>query len=183
VTTRRAWPFPGDSSIVRARKAALAYRQMAADNEKLRQQLTEVVRRVDPRIVAWIEDDEFKGLYKQIHDDSLDVPSTVDQLDRRLYEWGEDWHAVIKREAYNDDDMINAVEAGEILGVNKNSINRMRNRGRLEGEWIKHDGDQNGRWYYRAGDVYRLSSEVRARASRDAGSTDKVHTDSTGDSK
>lgn len=183
MTTRREWPFKGDSPLVRARKSALAYRQTAMDIEGALTVLVDVIREIDPRVVQWIEDDGFRNLYKQIQEGTFPPPSPVEALDRRLYDWGESWHAEIKRDAYDPDEWINGDEAAAILGIAAGTVNRLRNRGRINGKWVKDKGDANGRWYYLAGDVYRLSSDVRPRVSRKQRETVNVEANSTGDSE
>lgn len=165
MTRRRAWPFRGDSPVVRARKAALAYRQTALDLDAERRRLADLIARIEPRVVEWIcaATPQFEEPYRAVTGDAYLKAEPVADLDRRLYEWGEEWHAEIRREAYDDDEMITGEEAAQLLGVAGNTVNRHRTRGRLAGEWIKQDGDATGRFYYRAGDVYRLSSDARSR--------------------
>jgi hypothetical protein len=179
--TRREWPFKGDSPLARSRKAALAYRQVAQDLNSVITELSDQIRSIDPRIIGWMDDEGFANLYKQIQEGTYPLDSPVGALDRRLYEWGESWHAEIKREAYDADEWINGEEAARVLGISSGTINRLRNRGRIDGKWVKHEGDQNGRWYYLAGDVYRLSSDVRPRVSRKQPETVNVEANSTGD--
>ncbi|MET1007376.1 MAG: hypothetical protein ABWX96_17635 [Propionibacteriaceae bacterium] len=184
---KRKWPFPGDSPIVRARKTALAYRQLAIANEKQRHHMVELIRRVDPRIVAWIEDDDFKRMYKAIHDDRLSfddelgVSDTVADLDQRIYEWGEDWHAEIEMD-YGPEDMVDVHIAAKIVGVARATIGRARLRGRLEGTLSKIPGDPGGgTWLYKVADLHALSTERRTRGSRDDGQTDRVQSSGSSD--
>lgn len=173
--SKRKWPFPGDSPVVRARKTALAYREIARGMRAETEALAEAIRKIDPRIIAWIEDDDFTKLYKEIQAKAYPMDNPIDALDQRIFSWGEEWHAEIE-ETYNDDDWITAKVAAKILGVAPNTVSRMRNRGRLAGRLEeKQFGDPGGGTFmYRYGDVIALSSEVRTRGSRVEEVTDTV---------
>lgn len=162
--SKREWPFPGDTVLIRARKSALAYRQLAQDYAAERQELVDVLRLIDPRIAAWVEEQPFKTMYKNIQDGQYPGPDRVVELDERLYQWGEDWQVEGRPAVYDDEDQITAKEAGRILGVSANTVNTYRLRGRITGRYEKVAVGGN-RWMYRAGDIYDLSREIRGRNS------------------
>lgn len=180
----RRWPFPGDSAIARARKVALAYRQMSKDQLHELALFTKIIGDIDERIAGWIKDPEFQRVYKNIKAGDTSG-ETVDEMDKRFFEWGEEWHAdVVRPEVYDDDEMINSHEAGGILGINFNHMSRLRIAGRINGEHQRPVGGGVGRWYYRAGDVYALSTKLRERGGRSwraKQSADSIQDNSTGD--
>jgi hypothetical protein len=181
----RAWPFPGDSVIARARKIALAYRETAKDYETAIAELYEIIARVDPRVVEWVDDEQFKALHKLATEDrlvKLTRPAAVADMDQRFYDWGETWHANFVR-TYDDDEWINSKEASAILLIDRGTINALRNRGRLNGQMIKREGDHTAKWYFLAGDIYRLAAERRTRGSQKPDTTDKVQTDGESDAE
>lgn len=174
----REWPFPGDSLVARARKTALAYRQVGQDVEAERQILVDLIRSIDPRVIAWIDNTNFQQLYKQIQDREYPKVQPVAELDQRLIDWGQSWHAPDADDtgaAHHDDDMINSTEAAKILTVAPQTITRMRTRGVLTGTWHKDAANAGGRWHFRAGDVYALLSERRSRGSRVEDTTDTLN--------
>lgn len=175
------WPFPGDSPIVRARKTALAYRETARGLRAETQALYDIIRKVDPRVVEWVEDPDFRKLYSEIQAGNLPVDDPVRNLDARIHDWGEDWHADIEV-TYDEDDWVPVKIAAKIVGVQRNTINRARLRGRITGKHIKQEGDPgDGQWTYRVGDLLALSSEPRTRDSRVKDRTDTVQSSGSSD--
>lgn len=170
---KRTWPFPGDAQIVRARKVGLAYRHLATEVTAAEHHLLDLIAKIDPRIVEWIEDDEFKTVHKLAQTGAhREAKTAVTEMDERFWEWGEDWHANVVR-SYDDDEWINIDEAAAILCLKAASVSRARARGRLHGKLVKEYGS-NAKWYFLAGDVYRLQNETRSRSSQPDATTDSI---------
>lgn len=176
--TTRQWPWPGESHVVRARKVALAYRNVA------RQLTTELLatqtlyKRLDRRLLdSWEPDqDTVKALDVLL----ANLGDQVHELDERFKQWGEDWHAEVPV-AHDDDDLIDAIEAAKILHLAPHSISRIRCRGKIEGVFLRLPGDHSAKWYFKVSDVYRLQKERRPRDSRKPDATDTVGGDGSGD--
>lgn len=174
----KAWPFPGESPVVRARKMALAYRNVAQQLQADHDRLVELFGRIDPRILDWIDDEETRKLLKNLDKN----PDLVGELDKRFREWGETWHAEVVVQ-YTDDDEVDAKEASKLIHVSANTINRARMRGRITGTFKKKTGDNMGRWYYVVADVYKLSTELRGRGWRRTEATDTVPSSGSSDAE
>lgn len=161
--SERAWPYPGDAPIVRARKVALSYRTQALEYE---------------RIIA-----RYQELTKDVDADKLPEPAQIGvaDLDSKFIEWGERWHAEIDI-TYGPEDEVKAKIAGPLIGISGRSIGAMRARGRIKGRWNKPKGD-NGHYLYKVADVWELSTKLRGRSWRASGSTDTVSTDGGSDSE
>lgn len=177
--TVRQWPWPGDGTIIRARKTALAYRNVAQELHATLRAVQGLYKRLDPRVKQWEPDEDaittLDALLAKIDD-------PVRELDERIKMWGEDWHAEVPV-THHEDDLVGTEEAATILCVTRNTVDRMRNRGRISARLLQFPGDHGKRWYYLVGDLYKLQNEVRTRSSRKSPKTDKVHSDGSGDPK
>lgn len=107
-------------------------------------------------------------LHKALLAHQAEAADPVADLDQRFRKWGITWHAEATI-VHSDDDWVSAKEAANLVHLSKGAISRLRATGRLKGEWRGyHDG-----YYFRVGDVYALSNEVR---SRKLGSIDSINT-------
>lgn len=133
--TKGRWPFPGDSPIAAARKAALAYRALAFD-------LAEALEKAKAGV--W--------------DGGLDPLVAVSEMDKRMRDWGQQW-VDPSPTSYEPDDMVTAQEAGALIGLHSGTVSSLRLRGRIPGVWDK----QGRRFLYRVSDVYELQGQLRRR--------------------
>lgn len=159
----RQWPFAGDSPVARARKMALAYRSVAAEQSAAVAQLRDLLTEIHPKLLKWA-DNELAGRIHKALAGIHDTPVAV--LDDRFYSWGEEWHTPLP-ETYELDDWVPAKVAGKLIGISGGSLSRLRRTGRIEATFIggKGTGDR-GRFLYQVRDVYALSSELRGREGR-----------------
>lgn len=155
--TDRKWPFPGDSPVVRARKVALAYRTVALEAASDLQVLAAALSKVD---LSLVDEEAVQVLIKRRPNDP------VAELDERFLQWGEKWHAEQPARDLQPDDEVTSKEAGALLNVAPQTVNRMRIRGRIKGRWVKGQFGSPGHWKFKVSDVYALSSELRGRGWR-----------------
>lgn len=156
----RIWPFPGDSPVARSRKVALAYRAVAQDQHTKLVELQKILAGIDVRIIGWIPDAETITAIQQFVKTQL--PDQAAELDERFSSWGEQWHATVAHH-WEPDDWINAEEAAALVQIGRNTLLRARSRGRIEGQFVKQEGDHNGRWYFKVADVYALQEKLPGR--------------------
>lgn len=157
----RRWPFDGDSILIRARKMALAYRHLAQQQAIELDRIRKLYAQFDPRVIAW----EPNEAARKALDALMAPPDVLDEvaaLDERFADWGESWHAEVVQH-YESDDYVNARTAGAILSISKNTIGRHRARGRIEGKYLKAQGNGGGGWYYKVADLYELQTQLRGR--------------------
>lgn len=153
----------------------LAYRALAQKQGSELQQIRALYARLAGD--GFPTGQQFLEIYTKL--DALMFPPAppdddVTGLDERFKDWGENWHAEVAV-TYGPDDWVTAVEAGELIHLAKNTINRLRTRGRISGKLVKNPGDSgSGKWYYKVSDVYALSSTMRGRAWRKTEKTDTV---------
>lgn len=170
--TAKLWPFPGDSPVARARKIALAYRQVANELQHELEELRRLVEKIDERAIHWSAGDtvadELQAAKEQRETDR------VAELDRRFVDWGETWHAEGSI-TYQDDDYLDAKEAGKLIQLSPEAINQARLRGRLPGIFdAVSPGARRGTWKYKVADVYKLSVERRPRGWNLNNATDSI---------
>jgi hypothetical protein len=140
---------------------ALAYRQMCLDQLEELKLLVDVIGRIDERVAGWIDDPEFQRIYTNIKDGKVGG-ETVHDMDRRFYEWGEDWHAGFEPH-YEDDEWVDSVAAGAILSLGSKHVITMVNQGQITAaQLMKLPGDHVKRWYFRVGDMRALAAERAA---------------------
>jgi hypothetical protein len=185
----RRWPFPGEQPVHRARKVALAYRHTAleyADVAEHLRTIIEAVENADRRLLAYDSPKTLAALdiaMKAAREylDNIHKAETPQALDERFTSWGETFHCE-QPEHYEDDDLVKGAQAAKLIHVSPKTMSTERIRGRIKGIWDPEMATAGGYWY-RVGDVYALSSELRGRAWRRKGSTDTLNDSRTGDSE
>lgn len=158
----KRWPFPGDSILIRARKVALAYRHLAAGQEQQLARIRELYAQCDDRLIAWEPNEAARKELDGLMRTATPADDTVAALDRRFDDWGETWHADVESH-YEPEDWVPADVAGQILSVSRNTVGRHRVRGRIEGKFLKQQGNGGGGWYYKVADLYELQTQLRGR--------------------
>lgn len=122
----------------------------------------------------------------------LDQMNTVDELNTRFADWGEEWHVPISDlDGLDDDDYVTKEVGQALTGLNSRHIAGLRQRRRITGRWepfIRKDGSpaDSGRWLYRVADLRKLATDVRARggkAWRATRAADNIPASGTGDSE
>jgi len=162
------WPFPGDSSVVRARKIALAYRQAAAEQMARANRMRAVLTAAKLRSLRAIDPDLAKQITELIKEKPADV---VHEMDERFLKWGEKWHTPLRRTSYDPDEMLGAEEAAQLLSVQAATLLTMRRRGRIRGVYVR---SQNPHFEFKVADLYKLQSEMRGRNGGKSETTDNM---------
>lgn len=170
----KAWPFPGESATVRARKVALAYRAVAQQRHTAGLALAELLKRADTRLLAFDAPATLQAIQLALKD--FDGPDPVAELDIRFTNWGETFHCE-QPEHYDMDDYVTAKIAAQILSVHAKTISVMRIKGRLAGHWDPTVG-QAGGYRYKVADLYDIAAQRRTRGWRRREATDTL-TDSS----
>jgi hypothetical protein len=176
---KRLWPFPGDSPVARARKVALAYRSVALQQHQALASLRDALDKADKRLLAYDSPATLVAIKQALAD--IGDTDPVAELDKRFTDWGETFHSE-QPIHYEMDDYVNATIAGQLIHLNRKSINELRQKGRLKGHWTPDLGPVGG-YIYRVSDVYELSSKKRRRTSADKGSADTLNTDGRSDAE
>lgn len=174
----KKWPFPGDYPIVRARKMALAYRNLAEQQQAAHQRIREALENLDRRLIAY---DNPASL--AIIDQALKefAATSVKDLDDRFTSWGEEWHAD-QPVTYEPDDMVKAKTAAQIMQVAPKTVSNLRITGRLKGVWDPDMGNSGGYWY-KVSDVWEMSTRLRGRNWRSKPPLDTLNDSGSSDSK
>lgn len=170
----KLWPWPGDSPVVRARKIALHYRQLAEDQQKrandLHHLLTAAVNLQSLRLV----DPDMAEALEIILATGGPLTDAIAVSDRKFLEWGEEWHTPLEAQ-YDDDEWVPTRVAARLVHLAEGTITRMRLRGRIQGKWRKDPGSSNT-WVFKVSDLYKLQSELRARQWKPGPKTDSIPT-------
>jgi hypothetical protein len=151
----RNWPFPGDGTVMRARKMYQAMHALATEQQRGVDLLRQLRATMSPRT----------PLRDQIDDvlDALDDMDDVAGLDKRFADWGEEWHIPQPDPgSFDEDDYVPTKIAATIIPLQRRHIAAMRVDGKIKGKWDDRVGPHGG-WTFRVGDLYRLSDEVRSR--------------------
>jgi hypothetical protein len=174
----RKWPFPGDIPLIRARKVALAYRNLALEHEQAVAVVRDVLEKFDRRLIAFDNPGSVSELDKALQ---VIEATTVKNLDDRFTEWGETWHAE-QPDHYEPHEWVKGSVAAQLLHTSTKQISALRIAGRLKGKWDR-DMNTNGGYWYRVGDLYELSMKKRGRTSRTEGSADTLTDSGSSDTK
>lgn len=172
------WPQKGASPVARARAMFLAMRVLAEEQERGVALLRKIRADMHPR----------SPLRDSIDDvlDALDGMETVEELNTRFHNWGEDWHVPLPDlDEFDDDDMVPSKIAALFAQLNRRHLANLRMFGRIEGHWNEHIGPQGG-WTYKVSDAKKLGEEIRARggkAWRANTSLTNIPANGTGDSE
>lgn len=162
------WPFRGDSNVVRARKMALAYRQLAAEQQQRATRLRAVLTGADLKALRSID----KNLATRIADLLKEkVGDPVHEMDERFLNWGEQWHTPMERTSYDEEEELRTEEAAKLIQIAAGTLLTLRKRGRIKGTYVK---DQNPHFEFKVADLYKLQSELRGRNWRKGDPTDTV---------
>lgn len=158
---QKQWPWPGDSPIVRTRKIALHYRQLAEEQQQRANNLQKLLSTVDLRTLRLMDPDLGEAVEEMLKVIGATSDNPVEVADRKFIEWGEDWHTPLEAE-YGDDEWVPTKVAAKLLHVSEGTVTTQRLNGRIKGKWNKDPGRTNG-WYFLVSDLYRLQSELRGR--------------------
>lgn len=173
------WPFPRDGISTRARKMALAYRQLATEQHQRAEAFRNVLASLDQRLLRFMDPDTAEAVAKLIAETT---PDPVAELDQRFTSWGEKWHADIEV-TYGPDDWVTSAEGGPLIQRHGATLNQMRLRGLIKGRWVKATAGKQPHWEYRVKDVYALQTQLKGQGWRAAGPTDTVADSGRSDSK
>lgn len=176
---KRVWPFPGEVTIIRARKVALAYREAARQQHEAIKTLREALTKADTRLLAYDSPATLNAVKDAIK--ALGDGDPVAELDQRFTDWGETWHCE-QPQHYEMDDYVKAKEAAKLIHVSAKTIQTLRMDGRLKGHWTTDIGTAGG-YLYLVADVYKLSSTMRTRGWRTKGSADNLNDSRRSDAK
>lgn len=167
----KKWPFPGDQPVIRARKMALAYRNLCEQQENAMRQVREVIAKMDRRLIAFDNPASIELLNRALKE--LDNVTTTGELDARFTDWGEGWHAE-RPVHYEMDEYVKPTVAASILHISSKTISNLRTAGRLKGKWDPDLGTVGG-YSYKVSDLHDLSAKLRGRGWRGKGSTDTLN--------
>ncbi len=160
---------------------ALAYRHAAMEQHLLLRQFTDLIGRLDQRLIAYDSPDTAAMIRELLK--SVPPGDPVDDLDKRFRSWGEEWHndEVV---TYGPDDWVPAKKAGPLIQVQAQTVNRARKRGRLKGKWVsgKGTGNHSG-WWYKVSDLYAFSADMKERGLHPRDETDTVQDNGSSDAK
>lgn len=189
----KKWPFPEDSNVARARKMALAYRNVAQEQAALIDQyrtatqiIVDAVNQADRRLLAYDSPKTLAALAEALKNaqaalDNTGAGNPVNDLDRRFTSWGEAWHCEQPTE-YEDDDYVPTAVGAKLIGISAKTLTDMRNTGRIDAQFNEQTGIHGGYWYQVA-DLYTLARTMRGRAWRSSRHADNLNANGTGDSK
>lgn len=172
------WPKEGQSPVARARSMFLAMRVLAEEQERGIALLREMRADMHPR----------SPLRDRIDDvlDVLDGIETVEQMNTRFHNWGEEWHVPLPDlDGFEDDDLVPSKIAALIANLNRRHLANLRMFGRIKGHWNEHIGPAGG-WMYKVADAKALGEEIRERggkAWRAGPSLTNIPASRTGDSE
>ena len=199
---KKRWPFPGEAPVTRARKVALAYRNLARElyealralNEGAQRQqraaaaLREALEKADARLLSYDSPatlEAIKTALKELDggEKIKDLPpeDPILDLDNRFNSWGESFHAE-QPDHYEMDDWVKASVAARLIHISDKTVNTLRVEGRIKGIWDKDVGSSGG-YLYKVEDVYALSLTLRSRTWQKKGSIDNLNDSETGDPK
>jgi protoporphyrinogen oxidase len=187
------WPFPKDRPVHKARKMALAYRNIAEEQAALLQQYqaaVEIIHRAideaDKRLLAYRNPGTLGELEEALTVAKAALAATtagnpVTDLDRRFTSWGETWHCE-QPANYEMDDYVRTATAAKLVHMSSKTLTTMRNNGRINAIFNPNTGATGGYWYLVA-DVYALAASMPGRAWRSSRPADTLNANRTGDSK
>jgi hypothetical protein len=176
---KRLWPFDGEAPVTRARRMVLAYQQIAREQRAAALALAQALRQADTRLLAYDSPATLQAIKTALK--ALDDGDPVTDLDKRFCDWGETFH-VEQVQHYEMDDYVKATEAAKLIHVTGKTLNDLRIKGRIKGQWSKDVGNAGG-YLYKVEDVYKLSTQMRGRGWRKKGSLDTLSDSGRGDTE
>jgi len=188
----RQWPFPKDRAIHRARKMALAYRNIAEELNDILNTLatatttiTGALEQADKRLLAYDSPKTLTELHTALKNaqaalELIGDTNRVHDLDQRFTQWGETWHCE-QPEHYEPDDYVRTSEAAKLIGISDKTMSSLRVHGKITGIFHKGSGATGGYWYL-VRDVYALAETLPGRNWRTKRPTDTLNDSETGDS-
>lgn len=191
--TIRKWPFVGDKPVSRARKMALAYRnvaeELAAQVKALRDAADVIAKAVDKsdrRLLAYDSPQTLSELDQALKavKAALELPPAGDPvkaLDERFTSWGETWHCE-QPVAYGMDEYVRTSEAARLIHISDKTLSHNRIHGKIKGVFERQSGATGGYWYL-VRDVYALGETLPGRSWRRKRPTDTLNASETGDSE
>lgn len=186
------WPFPNERPLGKARKMALAYRNIAEEQAALLDQYraaVEIIHRAideaDKRLLAYRNPGTLDELEEALTVAKAALANTaagnpVKDLDQRFTSWGETWHCE-QPDHYEMDDYVRTATAAKLINISAKTLTTMRNSGRINAVFNPDSGTTGGYWYL-VSDVYALSATMRTRAWRTSRPADTLNANRTGDS-
>jgi len=189
----KRWPFPQDPPVTRARKMALAYRNIAEEMVALLDQyqaatrtIVDAVNQSDRRLLAYDSPKTLTALAAALKSaqaalDATTAGNPVEDLDSRFTSWGETWHCEQPTE-YDDDEYVRTIDGARLIGISPKTLTDMRNKGRVDAVFERRSSP-TGSYWFKVADLYALAATMRGRAWRTSRPTDTLDTNGTGDSK
>lgn len=176
---KRLWPFPGEAPVTRARKVALAYRQVAQQQHQILAVLSDALDKADTRLLSYDSPATLVAIKQALA--GIPPADPVAELDKRFTDWGETFHCE-QPAHYEMDDYVTAKIAAQLIHVGPNAVQALRVKGRIKGHWTPDLGTVGG-YLYKVRDVYDLSSKLRGRDWRRKESTDTLNDDGRSDAE